>query len=741
MRTRTIVTSRSHRLALFLFGTLCVAPATAEAAPAPCRYTVSPASLTVPAAAGSGTFMLTTGAACKWKRGLDGTFLGASPISGTGSAVVAFTYAENTGAARTGRIWVKSASVGVTQEAAPVVEPNLPPTADAGPAQVVPGGSSVTLLGAGTDPEGQPLRYAWAQLSGAAVSLSEPETAQPTFTAPQATSEVQALAFQLVVNDGAQDSAPSGVTVTVAAAPQVNLPPTADAGSAQTVTGGSTVTLSGSGTDPEGQPLTYEWTQTGGPAAALSDPTVPAPSFTAPAEASEAQTLAFQLVVNDGTHDSEPSSVAITVPAAAEEATPVLSDAASIAAAFAESGSYTIVPGTYLGTFVISGSDIRIDATGVRFEPQNPYVATLTVLGSRIEVVGLTVANGAPDRDTVNVGANGITSIAELPHDVTLERVTAEAGPNGGHRGFGLHGVGITLLDCRATGFWEIGRDSQAIWINNGPGPYSILGGYFEGSGENMMVGGALPGILDPSGIPSDITVRGAHFFKPLAWKTKPGSVKNLFELKSGRRVLVEDCVFENNWKDAQAGSAILIKADNQGGTPWMETSDVVFRGNIVKNSPASYVVNIRGFYPANPSTRVRNVVLEHNLFDGVTSGIQSGEGVDGLTVVRNTFYKVTGTFLFFYGGVQPDGTIFKTNLTFAGNVLHEGAYAVKGDGTAVGIPTLDKYTNTLDFTGNVIERVNHYYKYPAGNTILEPGMLDAILDPVTRKYPGEAGY
>ena len=89
--------------------------------------------------------------------------------------------------------------------------------------------------------------------------------------------------------------------------------PIANAGTAQTVAAGATVTLDGSGSsDPNGHPLTYQWTQTAGPAVTLSSTTAVKPTFTAPATAG---TLTFQLVVNDGTLSSAPSSVSITVTA------------------------------------------------------------------------------------------------------------------------------------------------------------------------------------------------------------------------------------------------------------------------------------------------------------------------------------------------------------------------------------------------------------------------------------------
>ena len=95
-----------------------------------------------------------------------------------------------------------------------------------------------------------------------------------------------------------------------------NSAPFASAGADATVTKGATVTLDGSASsDLEGGTLAYSWTHshTG---ITLSGETTAMPTFTAPDQLLTDVVLTFSLVVNDGTNNSQPDTVTITVVAA-----------------------------------------------------------------------------------------------------------------------------------------------------------------------------------------------------------------------------------------------------------------------------------------------------------------------------------------------------------------------------------------------------------------------------------------
>lgn len=176
------------------------------------------------------------------------------------------------------------------------------PFVSAGDDQTVPEGSVAQLDGSGSyDLDGGAFSYAWRQIAGPTVVLSDPLAAQPTFVAPDVAAET-ILAFQLVLNDSAFDTAPDTVEVIVS---HVNGVPQADAGVDQAADERTTVILDGShSTDPDGDALTYLWTQLGGPSVVLSDVTAAQPTFTAP-DVESSTTLVFELTVSDGVDTSE----------------------------------------------------------------------------------------------------------------------------------------------------------------------------------------------------------------------------------------------------------------------------------------------------------------------------------------------------------------------------------------------------------------------------------------------------
>jgi hypothetical protein len=195
------------------------------------------------------------------------------------------------------------------------------PTADAGEDQTVTAGDTVTLNGSGSsDPDGDPLSYAWSQVDGPeSVALEEAVTVQARFEA----SEAGIYTFQLFVHDGQVAGAPDDVMVTVESA--TNRAPVAVIQDLDPVGVGDWVTLDGTGSyDPDQDPLTYSWSQTGGVRVMREGGDQPMPGFYAVAEG----TLTFELVVSDGEAESPPASVQVEVlPGEPDQARPPASSA------------------------------------------------------------------------------------------------------------------------------------------------------------------------------------------------------------------------------------------------------------------------------------------------------------------------------------------------------------------------------------------------------------------------------
>ncbi|MBM4256908.1 MAG: hypothetical protein FJ147_13550 [Deltaproteobacteria bacterium] len=184
---------------------------------------------------------------------------------------------------------------------------NSKPVAQAGGDQSHQVGTIVTLNGtASSDVDGDTLTFLWSLTSkptGSTATLSDPSAVQPTFVIDKPGN----YTAQLIVNDGTINSDPATVTIST-----VNSKPIAHPGPDQHGVVGATITLNGNGSsDVDGDPLTYQWSLTSKPAtstATLQNATSASASFVL----DKAGAYTAQLIVNDGTVNSEPVTVTIT---------------------------------------------------------------------------------------------------------------------------------------------------------------------------------------------------------------------------------------------------------------------------------------------------------------------------------------------------------------------------------------------------------------------------------------------
>jgi biofilm PGA synthesis N-glycosyltransferase PgaC len=311
------------------------------------------------------------------------------------------------------------------------------------------------------------------------------------------------------------------------------------------------------------------------------------------------------------------------------------------------------------------------------------------------------------------------TSADTVPHHLIVDRCYVHGdAKTGGRRGIAMNARHAAVVDSYLSDFKEVGADSQAVSGWNGPGPIRIAGNYLEAAGENIMFGGADPTI--PNLVPADIEIVHNHLAKPLRWKaghpTFEGiewTVKNLFELKNARRVLVDGNLFEYNWPQAQNGFSILFTVRNQdGGAPWSTIEDVTFSNNLVRHVAAG--INMLGRDDNHPSQQARRITVRNNVFLDVGGMWGNGrlfqllDGTSNVTFDHNTAFQ-TGSILF--GGDHAPHTGF----VFQNNIAQRNEYGITGSAKGEGTETLTHYFPEAVFRRNVIVGGNAG-RYPADN-------------------------
>ncbi|MCP9493809.1 MAG: right-handed parallel beta-helix repeat-containing protein [Pyrinomonadaceae bacterium MAG19_C2-C3] len=293
-------------------------------------------------------------------------------------------------------------------------------------------------------------------------------------------------------------------------------------------------------------------------------------------------------------------------------------------------------------------------------------------------------------------GSSAQTTLAQMPHHLVLDRCFVHGTTAGTmKRGVSLNSSQTTIVNSYFADFKAHGQDTQAIAGWNGSGNYLIENNYLEASGYPVMFGGS--DVHVPDLVPSDIRILRNTFTRPLQWRAAGYTVKNLFELKSARRVTIDGNLFENNWQSGQDGTAIVFTVrDEDGRVPQATISDVFFINNIVRGSGSA--MSIYG----SEGKGGHRLTIANNLFEDIEGKKWGGNGGflkitewDGLVIENNTILT-TGNITFAYG--KP-----VTGFVFRNNIIPYNEYGLIGDGHAPGADSLDTYFPGNIFTNNAI--------------------------------------
>jgi hypothetical protein len=404
-------------------------------------------------------------------------------------------------------------------------------------------------------------------------------------------------------------------------------------------------------------------------------------------------------------------------------------------------GPFTLPKKSGNGWIVIrtNAPDGRLPAPGRRVNPSHAPLmpklvsATEPVVAAapgahHYRLIGLEIhpQPGVFLRNLVTLGSR-MRTLEDLPHRIVIDRCYLHGDPGeGARRGVALNSRHTAVVDSYLSDFKEVGADSQAIAGWSGSGPFKIANNYLEAAGENVMFGGGDPPIADL--VPADIEIRGNHMAKPLGWRAggptqRAWTVKNLFELKNARRVLIDGNLFERNWVQAQSGFAILFTVRNQdGGAPWSVIEDVTFVNNVVRQAPAG--IYVLGRDDAHPSQPARRLVIRNNVFEEVGGPRWGGGGalfqlIGGpadVTIEHNTAFQA--------GSIIVAEGLPVRRFAFRANIVPHNAYGIVGTGTAPGAPTIERYFPDARIEGNIIAGPGTT-AYPGKNFF--PASLDAV--------------
>ena len=358
-------------------------------------------------------------------------------------------------------------------------------------------------------------------------------------------------------------------------------------------------------------------------------------------------------------------------------------------------------------TIRTSAKDSQLPAENVRLNPKK-YASVLPKLTSPTSDPVIRAMDGAHHYKFLGVeigetkegvsniillGSGSEKRIEDLPHHIEFDRVYVHGSPKyGQRRGIAANGRYLKIANSYFSDFKREGEESQAIAIWATDGHIDIINNYLEAGGEPVLFGGA-DSVLGL--VPADCLVKDNWMTKPSEWRGSKWVIKNLFEIKTGKRIKILNNLMTNNWAHAQEGMAVIIKTSDDSGKSTI-VEDIEFSNNIVHSSASA--LNIFG----GEGNGARNLIVRNNIFYDINGEkYEGGRGAfikiadwNGVTIENNTVIH-SGSIAVVWGKVN--------DFIFRGNIVFENQYGFKGDGAGSGKPTLTQYFPNYKLSNNII--------------------------------------
>lgn len=359
-------------------------------------------------------------------------------------------------------------------------------------------------------------------------------------------------------------------------------------------------------------------------------------------------------------------------------------------------------------TIRTSAKDTELPAPDTRLDPKK-YAAALPKILSNVKgEPAVTTADGAHHYrfigiefgptieglyNIIQLGSTEEATVEQLPHHIEFDRVYVHGSPTEGQRrGIAANGRHIRIANSYFSDLKREGEESQAIAVWAADGPIEIVNNYLEAAAESILFGGAESRL---GLIPGNAVVRDNWLNKPVSWRGTKWVVKNFLEIKSGRKMVIQNNLMTNNWTMGQEGTGVLFRTGEDSGKN-ATVEDIEFTNNIVRGSASAITVF------GGEGNGGRRLTIRNNIIDDIDSKKWEGRGYFLKTsawhnlVVENNTVIHDGSIALAWGG-PVRGMIFR------GNIVFNNEYGIHGDGAGSGRRAIAQYFPGAVITNNAI--------------------------------------